>query len=585
MKAVKAVENPGSMDGAVALARTDLACFCAMSYPRFELAHHHRLIVVKLEASERGEIDRLMIFMPPRHGKSLIGSTLFPAWFLGRHPEWSVIASSYGSELATDFGRRVRNLVSDGLFQSIFPGAKLAGDSTAAHRFSLSKGGNYYAVGAGGPITGRGADLLLIDDPIKNREDANSESYRRSLHQWFESTAYTRLQPEGAVVIISTRWHQDDQCGWLLREHGEEGWTVLNLPAVAEEDEGWRNEGDALWPKKFPVKTLAKIREQVGGATWAALYQQRPAAAEGAIFRREWWKTFTPATLPARFEQIVVSLDTAFKSGSSNDYSVGLVLGVGETGYFVLDIWRDRVEFPALLRAVEMLALKWRPDRVLIEDKASGQSLIQELQTSSRLAIEPVKVDSDKVTRATACTPLVEAGKVFLPEDAAWLADFLEEVSSFPASPHDDMVDALSQALNFTRESHSGIFEYVKDLAMRTARGETIERDETMSNWYNEGKEELRAVKNTCQPCGRPVIGAGVDELGKRYHRECYAAKSQNVHTETPENGARDIAPPWADSAPTKPRVCEFCTLPIYGTATQIGAKRWHPDCFRKVNQ
>lgn len=258
-----------------------------------------------------------------------------------------------------------------------------------------------------GPITGRGADLLLIDDPIKNREDANSESYRRQVCEWYESTAFTRLQPEGAVILIQTRWHQADLAGWLLREHLEQGWTVLNLPALAEVDEGWRQEGAALWEKKFPLKRLAQIREAVGGATWAALYQQRPAAAEGAIFKREWWRHHTPATLPARFEQIVVSLDTAFKAGSSNDYSVGLVLGVGETGYYVLDLWRDRVEFPALMRQVEMLALKWQPDRVLIEDKASGQSLIQELQSNSRLAIEPVKVDSDKVTRARAIASLV----------------------------------------------------------------------------------------------------------------------------------------------------------------------------------
>jgi len=569
-----AVNNPGSMDGAIKLARTDLACFCAMSYPKFELAPHHRQIVDYLERIERGEIDRLMIFMPPRHGKSLIGSTLFPAWFLGRHPEWSVIASSYGSELATDFGRRVRNLMSDGLFQSIFSGAKLAGDSTAAHRFSLSKGGNYYAVGAGGPITGRGADLLLIDDPIKNREDANSESYRRQLHEWYESVAYTRLQPEGAIVVISTRWHMDDLAGWLLREHPEENWSVLNLPAVAETDEGWRREGDALWEKKFPPKRLAQIREAVGGATWAALYQQRPAAAEGAIFRREWWKTFTPATLPARFEQIVVSLDTAFKAGSSNDYSVGLVLGVGETGYYVLDVWRDRVEFPALMRQVEMLALKWKPDRVLIEDKASGQSLIQELQSNSRLAIDPIKVDSDKVTRATAVTPLIEAGRVYLPEGADWLADFLEEVSSFPSAPHDDMVDAFSQALNYVRESHSGIFEFVRDRAMANARGEEIERDDYMTNVYLEAKEELRALSNTCRPCGRPVIGAGVDWMNKRYHKECFE-KLNKAEPQTPTE------PPVGQLYPAK--TCKVCALSIYGTTRSIGSRHYHLECFDKV--
>jgi predicted phage terminase large subunit-like protein len=359
------------------------------------------------------------------------------------------------------------------LHKAVFKNCSIADDSQAAHRFNLSGGGAYYAVGSGGAITGRGANLLLIDDPTKSLADANSEAYRRSLHEWFESTAYTRLQgDDAAVVIIATRWHLDDLPGWLLRETTAEGWEVLSLPAIAEVDEGWRREGEALWPRRYNLKRLEQIRATAGGAAWASLYQQTPVAAEGAIFKREWWRDHTPATLPARFEQIVVSLDTAFKAGASNDYSVGLVLGVGETGYYVLDVWRDRVEFPALMRQVEMLALKWKPDRVLIEDKASGQSLIQELQSNSRLAIEPVKIDSDKVTRATACTPLVEAGKVFLPEDADWLADFLEELSSFPAAPHDDMVDALSQALNFTRENHSGIFEFVRDLAMRAARGE-----------------------------------------------------------------------------------------------------------------
>ncbi len=526
---LKPANNPGSMDGAIRLARTDLACFSALSWPKFELAVHHEQIVHKLEAIERGEIDRLMIFMPPRRGKSLIGSTLFPSWCLGRHPEWSIIASSYGAELATDFSRRVRNLIADSLFGQIFPSTKLTADSTAAHRFSLSKGGNYYAVGAGGPITGRGADLLLIDDPIKGREDANSESYRRQLHEWYESVAYTRLQPEGAVVIISTRWHMDDLAGWLLREHAEEGWTVLNLPAIAEVDEGWRKEGDALWEKKFPLKRLAQIREAVGGSAWAALYQQHPAAAEGAIFKREWWRYHTPATLPARFEEIVVSLDTAFKAGSSNDFSVGLVLGVGEHGYYVLDVWRDRVEFPKLVQAIEILALRHRPDVFLIEDAASGQSLIQQLKTSSRLPINAVRADRDKVSRANAITPLVEAGRVFLPTDAEWLNDFLEEISSFPAAPHDDCVDALTQALNYVRESHSGIAEYTRDRAETYARGEEPLRDTSWRDWYDEETERLRAIRNSCAVCRRPVLGTGIDEGRKRYHPECCTQITVNV--------------------------------------------------------
>ena len=464
--ATKATKAPrtsrATAQRAIALARNDLAVYCALAWPRFEMAHHHRLVVEKLEAVERGEIDRLMIFLPPRHRKSLITSQLFPPWYLGGHPDRSVIAASYGAELALDFGRRVRNFVADPLQAAIFPACKLATDSTAAHRFNLMSGGAYYAVGAGGPITGRGADLLLIDDPIKSDAQAYSAIERRTLQSWYETVAYTRLQPGGAIVLIQTRWHQDDLAGWLLREHADDGWVVVSLPAIAETDEGWRSQGEALWPKRFPLTRLAQIRQAVGGAAWQALYQQRPAAAEGAVFKREWWKTYTPANTPARFEQVVLSLDTAFKVGSSNDYSVGLVLGVGEAGYYLLDVWRDRAEFPELKRKVEILATRWTPHVVLIEDKASGQSLIQELRSDSRLPIRAIKVDSDKVTRAAAITPLVEAGRVFLPEAAPWLPDFMDEVSSFPAAPHDDMVDALTQALNYVRESSpGGIFDSV----------------------------------------------------------------------------------------------------------------------------
>jgi predicted phage terminase large subunit-like protein len=437
---------------AIAFAREDLAAFSALTWAKFELAHHHRAIIERLEAIELGDISRLMIFLPPRHGKSLLGSQLFPAWYLGRHPDRSIIAASYGSELAVDFGRRVRNLVAAPVYGAIFPKAKMAPDSASAHRFSLLNGGGYFALGAGGAITGRGANLLLIDDPTKSAADANSDAYRRSLHEWFESTAYTRLQGDNAaIVIIATRWHMDDLPGWLLREHAEENWTVLSLPAIAETDEGWRQEGDALWPKRFALKRLEQIRATVGGAAWASLYQQRPAAAEGAIFKREWWRYYTSATLPARFETVILSLDTAYKTGSTNDYSVAVIVGVAENGYYLLDCWRKRAEFPDLKRAIDMLALKWNPDRVLIEDKGSGTSVVQELR-NGRLAVTPIKVDSDKVTRATAITPMVEAGKVFLPEGASWLANFIEEISSFPAAPHDDQVDALSQALNFVRE-------------------------------------------------------------------------------------------------------------------------------------
>jgi predicted phage terminase large subunit-like protein len=573
-------------DAAIALARSDLACYSAIAWPRFELAHHHRLIIDNLEAIERGQIDRLMIFMPPRHGKSLIASQLFPAWWLGRHPDRSIIASSYGQELATDFGRKVRNHVAEPLFTRIFQNAKISGDSTSAHRFSLLAGGAYYGVGAGGPLTGRGADLLLIDDPIKNREDAGSESYRRSLKDWFEGVAYTRLQPDSSIVIISTRWHQDDLCGWLLREHPEENWTVLNMPAVAETDEGWRHEGDALWPSKFPLSRLETTREAVGGAVWSALYQQRPAAAEGSLFKREWWKYFDAATLPPRFERIVLSLDTAFKAGASNDYSVGLVLGVGRTGYYVLDIWRGKVEFPELKRKVDMLATRWpNLDAMLVEDKASGQSLIQELHSNSRLPVRAIKVDSDKVTRAHAVTALVEAGRVFLPTEAPWLTEFIEEISAFPAAPHDDQVDAFTQALNYCRESSSGIIEYFRqktEAALRCEPDPWADAGREVIDEYERTLDEIRAIEESCHKCGRPVVGPGVDAGPWRFHKECYddGTGRPNIEAESANSVARAIVPPWQESRPERPRVCESCRQPINGTATEIGAKRWHPECF-----
>jgi predicted phage terminase large subunit-like protein len=372
--------NPGPTNRsmaarAITLAKDDLAVYAALSWPRFELAAHHRLIVEHLEKVESGAIDRLVITCPPRHGKSLITSQIFPAWYLGRHPERSIIACSYGSELALDFGRHVRNRVTDSLHRRVFPGCSIATDNAASHRFSTLSGGSYFALGAGGPVTGRGCDVLIVDDPVKSSADAASAAERRSLQSWFENVAYTRLTASGAIVLIQ------------------------------------------------------------------------------GIFNRNWWCFYEPAALPVRFEQVLVSIDSAFKVGSSNDYSVALTLGVAKDGYYILDVLRQRLEFPELKRAVVALAARWSPNVILIEDKASGMSLVQELQNETRLPIKPIKIDRDKISRANAVTPLVEARRVYLPRNAHWLADFLDEVSSFPAAPHDDMVDALSQALNHVRRS------------------------------------------------------------------------------------------------------------------------------------
>lgn len=432
----------------LALARTDFSCYGLAQWPRLQLAPHHKIIIDTLEAIDRGEIRRAMFFLPPRHGKTLFGTMLFPAWYSGRHPERSIITTSYGQDLADDYGRSVRNLVSSPIHQAIFPECRLSSDATGMRHFTTTLGGSYYAIGLGGPINGRGAHLLLIDDPIKDYEQARSEVARHSLKEWYTNVGYTRLQPDAAVVLIQTRWHEDDLAGWLLREHGSENWTVISQAAIAEKDETFRNAGEALWPQRFSLDMLEQIRVAIGGKAWASLYQQRPSAADGSIYKRNWWRFYRE---PPVCRRIIQSWDTAFKTGQANDYSACTTWGMTEYGFYLLSFWRDRVEFPELKKRMQWLAQEWKPNVIVIEDAASGQSLIQEMQRMTALPIIPVKVDKDKESRARAVTPLIEAGKVFLPESAPGINDFVDEFAAFPNGTHDDWVDSTTLALNYER--------------------------------------------------------------------------------------------------------------------------------------
>lgn len=433
------------------LGREDLALYTKALWPQFDLPPHLARLVDKLEALERGKLSRLIVAMPPRHGKSQLGSVFFPAWSLGRSPTRKVIFATYSQDLAEEIGRQVRNKLADPVHRLIFPACELSADSQAAHRFSTTAGGDYYAVGRGGAITGRGCELLVLDDPLKGVEEAQSAAIRRSLHTWFRTDVYSRLHPGAGILLISTRWAEDDLAGMLLREHAADGWEVLALPAIAEttNDPLGRAEGDPLWPARYSLDLLQDIKAHASPSYWSALYQQRPTPIEGAIFKRDWWRTYREQ--PASFDRIVMSVDSAFSSKETADYSAMTTWGETKTGFYLLGLWRGRVEFPELKRKLVVLAGERKPNVILIENRASGQSLIQELQRDTTLPIKPIDVSKDKVVRANAVTPTIEAGRVYLPEGASWLTDYLDELSSFPTARHDDLVDSTTMALDWMR--------------------------------------------------------------------------------------------------------------------------------------
>ncbi len=409
--------------------------------PSFEPAGHLNILADKLEAVERGEIKRLMVFMPPRHGKSELCSIRLPAWYLGRNQQNQIIGCSYAENLAYTFSYAIRETIAAERCQRLWP---LKLDTSGAVRWQLAgkenKRASYIAAGVGGGITGEGADLLIIDDPVKNAEEAESQTYRDHTYQWYITTARTRLQPDAAIVLIQTRWHVDDLAGRLLedarRDPKADQWQVLNLSAITN--------NQALWPSKYPITVLENTRASIGSRAFESLYQGNPTIAEGNIFKREWWKYYRVRPVNLR---IIQSWDTAFKSKTENDYSVCTVWGIGQNAYFLLDVVRHKLEFPDLKRMCITAYERDQPERVYIEDKASGQSLIQELKRETRIPMFAIKADTDKVARANAVTPLIESGRVYLPEYAAWLHDYLEELSGFPNAEHDDQVDSTTQAL------------------------------------------------------------------------------------------------------------------------------------------
>ena len=430
------------------LAFSKLLCYAAAQNPNYKIGAMHETVAMYLEAVERGDITRLMIFAPPRHGKTNLVSEMFPAWIIGRNPHWHIISCSYSQTRANDVGRKVRNQVDDKLHQNIFPHCRIADDMKSIQHFSTMQGGEFYSMGVGGSLVGRGAECFLLDDPIKDRQTAESKLERKKIQDWYRGVAYTRLHKGGRVIVINTRWHEDDLSGWLLREHASEGWTVLNMPAIAEDNDILgRAPGEALWPEAFPKENLEKIKTAIGSYEWAAQYQQRPVGAEGSIVKHDWIQRYSPSNMPD-FTKIVLSCDTAFKSTEISDPTAILVWGVTKANYYLLDVFCKRMEFPELKRVVARMCQTWGATACLVEDRSSGQSLIQEFKRISPIPVIPVKTNNiDKVTRFSSVSHYFESGTVMLPTHAAWLVDYENQITTFPYDKHDDMVDATSQFL------------------------------------------------------------------------------------------------------------------------------------------
>lgn len=429
--------------------------FVQSMWPAFIEGEHHKIMANAFERVANGELKRLIINMPPRHTKSEFASYLFPAWFLGKFPEKKIIQTAHTAELAVGFGRKVRNLISNDDYQKVFKGVELSSDSKAAGRWNTNKGGDYFAIGVGGAVTGKGADVLVIDDPHSEQEAAvgqyNADVYDK-VYEWYTSGPRQRLQPGGAIIIVMTRWSKRDLTGQIIKnsiqKEGAGEWEVIELPAILPS-------GKALWPGFWKQEELESLKAELPVSKWNAQYQQNPTSEEGALIKREWWQEWNQPQEP-QCEAIIQSWDTAFLKTQRADYSACTTWGIfnwpdedGKTipNLILLDAFKEKLEFPDLKRAAYDKYWEWEPDQMIIEAKAAGSPLIFELRAMGIPVTEftPSR-GQDKIARVNAVTDLFASGVVWCPP-TRWAEEVVEECASFPSGDHDDLVDSTTQAL------------------------------------------------------------------------------------------------------------------------------------------
>ena len=426
--------------------------FVHQMWPGFINGAHHKVMAKKFQEIADGTCKRLIINMPPRHTKSEFASYMLPAWFLGKFPDKKIIQCSNTAELAVGFGRKVRNLVGSDVYHKIFPEVGLRADSKAAGRWDTNKGGTYFAIGVGGTVTGKGADLLIIDDPHSEQEAAiaasNPEVYDK-VYEWYSSGPRQRLQPGGAIVVVMTRWSLKDLTGRILKssiERDGDEWEVINFPAILPSDK-------PLWPAFWPLTELLALKEELPVGKWNAQYQQSPTSEEGALVKRDWWQKWEGDRAPP-CEFIIQSWDTAFTKNERSDYSACTTWGVfykdedkKDPHIILLDAYKERLEFPELKEQALLMYREWEPDACIVEANAAGSPLIFELRRMGIPVSEftPTR-GNDKIARLNSVTDLFASGKVWAP-GTRWADEVIEQMASFPNSDHDDLVDSSTQAL------------------------------------------------------------------------------------------------------------------------------------------
>jgi len=442
----------------------------------FKMGRHIEVISEKLQQVEDGELKRLMVFLPPRSSKSVICSKLFPAWYIGRNPEHEILTVSHSDQLSSDFGRSVRDIVNTEEFQKIFRGVALKSDVRAAGKWKTNQNGTYYAAGVRSQIAGRGAHVAILDDAM-SEEDAISSAGRRFIKEWYPAGLRTRIMPDGAIVIINTRYHYDDLCGWLLKQQEDMSdyeiipWEVVKIPAWLDEEASELldlPQGHSYFPEWKPDHVLQidenEIKASNGARYWNALYMQDPTPEEGGLIKKRWLQDWNESE-PPTCDFIIQTYDTAFSTRTTADFSVIQTWGIfhlydqDEGGYenfasnlILLGNIKGRFEYPELRRLTQKLYNKHKPDVCMVEKKASGQSLIQDMRRAGLPVLE-YNPDRDKVARVYAASPLMEAGRLWIPKGKKWADDLIEELIRFPNAAHDDQVDALTMAVHYLKES------------------------------------------------------------------------------------------------------------------------------------